>query len=44
MEKMPNNPIQTKLGECEGVVIETADCQTDMLCYQAQRRQGSIQK
>ena len=30
---MPNNPIQTKLGECEGDCDRDSDCQTGMLCY-----------
>ncbi len=40
MEKMPNNPQQTKLGECEGDCDYDHDCRGDMKCFQRTGGQG----
>ena len=42
MQKMPNNPIQTKLGECEGDCDRDSDCQTGMLCYQRSKSSQQV--
>ena len=42
MQKMPNRPRQTKLGECEGDCDRDSDCQTGMLCYQRSKSSQQV--
>ena len=42
MEKMPTNPKQTKLGECEGDCDSNNDCQTGMKCFERTGGQSEV--